>query len=225
MEAFKAYQNNPLIPIFPLGVVLLPQMEMPLHIFEERYKVMINECIDQGKAFGIVYFDGKQIRKFGCTAIITKILKRYADGRMDLLTTGDKRFYVEYLDESKAFLQAGVLYFDDRDEKITDEDEDLLHEALHLLKTLEQRSGTQIGYDRLGGLNLKQMSFMIPGSAGLTMEERQRFLEMTSTHERIGKGVEVLRKAILRAEISQEISRIIRGNGEIRGLMAERGIP
>ena len=55
METTKPYQREPLIPLFPLGVVLLPQMKMPLHIFEERYKVMINECIDQGKPFGIVY--------------------------------------------------------------------------------------------------------------------------------------------------------------------------
>ena len=68
------------------------------------------------------------------------------------------------------------------------------------------------------------MSFMIPGSEGFTMEERQRFLEMTSPHERIRKGVDVLRKVILRAEINQEISRIIGSNGQIRALLAEKGM-
>jgi ATP-dependent Lon protease len=92
MEDNKAYPRQPLIPVFPLGVVLLPQMKMPLHIFEKRYKVMINGCIDQEKPFGIVYFDGKQIQKIGCAASITKVLKRYGDGRMDILTIGEKRF-------------------------------------------------------------------------------------------------------------------------------------
>jgi Lon protease-like protein len=224
MKTTKPYQREPLIPLFPLGVVLLPQMEMPLHIFEERYKVMINECIDQGKPFGIVYFDGKQIQKIGCTASITKVLKRYGDGRMDILTIGEKRFHIEYLDESKAYLQAGVSYVDDQDEKATDEDDTLLHEVIHLLESLDRVSGIQSGYDRAGDLDLEQMSFMIPGSEGFTLEERQRFLEMTSPHERIRKGIEVLRKVILRAEINQEISRIIGGNGQIRAFLAEKGM-
>lgn len=185
METTKAYQRQPLIPLFPLGLVLLPQMKMPLHIFEERYKVMINECIDQGKPFGIVYFDGKQIQKIGCTASITKVLKRYGDGRMDILTISEKRFYIEYLDESKTYLQARVSYIDDQDEKAIDEDGTLLHEAIQLLKSLDQVSGIQSGYDRVGELDLKHMSFMIPGTEGFTMEERQRFLEMTSPHERL----------------------------------------
>ena len=224
METAKAYPSEPIIPLFPLGVVLLPQMKMPLHIFEERYKAMINECIDQSKPFGIVYFDGKQIQKIGCTASITKVLKRYGDGRMDILTTGEKRFHIEYLDESKAYLQAGALHIDDQDEQVTDEDDTLLHEAIQLLKKLGQVSGIQSSYDRVGDLDLKQMSFMIPGSEGFTMEERQRFLEMTSPHERIRKGVDVLRKVILRAEINQEISRIIGSNGQIRAFLAEKGM-
>jgi Lon protease-like protein len=224
METNKAYQKQPLIPLFPLGVVLLPHMKMPLHIFEERYKVMIHECIDQGKPFGIVYFDGKQIQKTGCTANITKVLKRYGDGRMDILTIGEKRFYIEYLDESKTYLQAGVLYIEDQDEKATDEDDTLVHQAIRLLKSLDQVSGIRSGYDRVDELDLQQMSFMIPASEGFTMEERQRFLEMTSPHERIQKGVDVLKKVILRAEINQEISRIIGSNGQIRAFLAEKGI-
>jgi hypothetical protein len=93
------------------------------------------------------------------------------------------------LDESKTYLQAGVLYIDDKDEKATDEDDTLLHEALHLLNSLDQVSGIQSRYDRVGDLDLKQMSFVIPGSEGFTMEERQRFLELTSPHERIQKGM------------------------------------
>jgi Lon protease-like protein len=224
METTKAYPSEPFIPLFPLGVVLLPRMEMPLHIFEERYKLMINECIDQDKFFGIVYSDGKQIQKIGCTASIMKVLKRYEDGRMDIVTIGEKRFHVEYLDESKTYLQAVVLYIEDKDEKATHEDDALLHEALHLLKSLDQISGTQADCGRVGDLDLKQMSFMIPSSEGFTMEERQRFLEMTSPHERIKKGVEVLRKVILRAKINQEISRIIGSNGQIRALLAEKGM-
>ena len=60
-------------------------MVMPLHIFEERYKTMVNECLEKNEPFGIVYFDGKKIHRIGCSAHITEILKQYDDGRMDIL--------------------------------------------------------------------------------------------------------------------------------------------
>jgi Lon protease-like protein len=77
-----------IIPLFPLGVVLLPEMILPLHIFEERYKTMIGQCLDQDEEFGIVYFNGKKMEEVGCTARILKVLKRYDDGRMDICHFG-----------------------------------------------------------------------------------------------------------------------------------------
>ncbi|MGD9236544.1 MAG: LON peptidase substrate-binding domain-containing protein, partial [Desulfobacterales bacterium] len=72
--------SETIIPIFPLGLVLLPQMSLPLHIFEDRYKQMINACMANDGVFGIVYFSGKQFETRGCTARIVDILKRYDDG-------------------------------------------------------------------------------------------------------------------------------------------------
>ena len=74
------------IPLFPLGLVLLPKMNLPLHIFEERYKLMISECLADSRPFGILYFDGDSIHSSGCTARITEVVERYDDGRMDILT-------------------------------------------------------------------------------------------------------------------------------------------
>ena len=84
-----------IIPLFPLGLVLLPQMPLPLHIFEERYKLMIGECLEKKKEFGIVYFNGTDIQAIGCTASIQKVLKRYDDGRLDILTQGENRFEIK----------------------------------------------------------------------------------------------------------------------------------
>ena len=55
-----------LIPLFPLGLVLFPHMPLPLHIFEERYKTMIRECLEEDKVFGVVYFSGDQIHLAAC---------------------------------------------------------------------------------------------------------------------------------------------------------------
>ena len=81
-------QSENTIPLFPLGLVLLPQMPLPLHIFEERYKLMIGECLRENRQFGIVYFNGTDIQTAGCTASILKVMKRYEDGRLDILTRG-----------------------------------------------------------------------------------------------------------------------------------------
>jgi len=93
----------PLIPLFPLGLVLLPYMELPLHIFEVRYKTMTNQCIEDGQDFGIVFFDGTVIQKIGCTAKIQSVVRRYDDGRMDILTRGKRRFVTKDMDESRPF--------------------------------------------------------------------------------------------------------------------------
>ena len=91
----KRMLSETVIPLFSLGLVLLPQMPLPLHIFEERYKLMIGECIGSNTAFGIVYFNGSDIQTIGCTATILKVLKRYSDGCLDILTHGENRFAIK----------------------------------------------------------------------------------------------------------------------------------
>ena len=66
------------IPLFPLGIVALPGMALPLHIFEERYKQMIGKCITEDNPFGIVLFDSRSIQSVGCTTRITEITKRFS---------------------------------------------------------------------------------------------------------------------------------------------------
>ncbi|MFP5229842.1 MAG: LON peptidase substrate-binding domain-containing protein [Acidobacteriota bacterium] len=101
------------IPLFPLNMVLFPGAALPLHIFEERYREMVGECLAEKKAFGVVRADGEQMSIVGCTAKIVRIVQRYDDGRMDILCEGESRFEIEGLDESRGFLQADVEFFED----------------------------------------------------------------------------------------------------------------
>src|SRR5215213_9051253 len=75
-------------PLFPLGLVLLPSEVVPLHIFEERYKLMIGECLESGGEFGIVWLSDSGLAEIGCTARITQVLDRFDDGRLNILVTG-----------------------------------------------------------------------------------------------------------------------------------------
>lgn len=224
METQKFTRKQQHLPIFPLGVVLLPKMTMPLHIFEERYKNMVNECMKRNEPFGLVYFDGKQIHKVGCTAQIIEVLKHYEDGRMDIVVQGEQRFYMDQIDDSRAYLVSGIFYIDDMEESVNDEDEALIHKITNLLKYLDKLSGRMGDDARFDGVDLKRLSFMVPGAEGFTMEERQRFLDMTSTRERIEKGLRVLEKVISRVKINREVLEIIGGNGHIKAFLAERGL-
>src|SRR2546423_15088488 len=75
-------------PLFPLGIVLLPSEVVPLHIFEERYKLMIAECLENDSEFGIVWLSDDGLREVGCTARVSQVMKELEDGRMNILVAG-----------------------------------------------------------------------------------------------------------------------------------------
>jgi Lon protease-like protein len=105
-----------LLPLFPLQVVLLPGAELPLHIFEDRYKEMIGEVIRERLEFGVILANEKGIVNTGCTAMIDKVLREYPDGRMDVIARGRRRFEIVMLNDERPFLRGSVEFFDDEEE-------------------------------------------------------------------------------------------------------------
>lgn len=204
-----------IIPLFPLGVVLFPMTPLPLHIFEERYKLMIGECLEKLREFGVVLYSGDELQNTGCTAKITKLLKQHSDGRMDILTEGVGRFVIHEVYDKKPYLEAKVSFFDDDHETETEDIRQLAEKGIELLKLLK----TFTKDERVDPHNIpsdpKRISYLIAGTSGFTVEEMQTFLEMRSSHERLRKGVASLEKNIERIELSKEIMKIINGNGNI----------
>jgi Lon protease-like protein len=209
-------QSRNTIPLFPLGLVLLPQMPLPLNIFEERYKLMIGECLEKNKEFGIVYFNGTDIQAIGCTASIQSVLKRYDDGRLDILTRGENRFEISEMYDHKPYMEAGVTFFDDKLEENTDACQELADNGMNLLKQFAEFSGMQGEYGFIEIMDFKSISFLIAACEGFSYEEKQKFLEMSSTCERLEKSVGSLAKIIERTQITVEIQKIIGGNGNMR---------
>jgi Lon protease-like protein len=105
-----------LLPLFPLQVVLLPGAELPLHIFEDRYKEMIGEAIRDRLEFGVILANEKGIVNTGCTAMIDKLLREYPDGRLDIIARGRRRFEIVRLNDERSFLRGSVEFFDDDEE-------------------------------------------------------------------------------------------------------------
>ncbi len=101
------------IPLFPLNLVLFPGAALPLHIFEQRYKEMIARCIEESIAFGIVYAPEGGIASVGCTAEIRQVLRKHADGRLDILTRGADVIRIIRVVDEKPYFEALVQYLNE----------------------------------------------------------------------------------------------------------------
>jgi Lon protease-like protein len=123
-----------LLPLFPLQLVVFPRTQLPLHIFEERYKEMVGEAISNQSEFGIVLAKEDGIVNAGCTVLVDRVVTRYDDGRMDILTRGARRFEIVLLNEEKPYLRGEVVFFDD--DEPGPAPEELQHEALLRYRSL-----------------------------------------------------------------------------------------
>jgi Lon protease-like protein len=106
-------QRPSLIPLFPLDVVLLPEMVLPLHIFEPRYKLMIGRCLSERIEFGMLLASEQAMATIGCTAEITQKINDYPDGRMDIITEGRSVFRLMELLDQKEYYEGNVEYLVD----------------------------------------------------------------------------------------------------------------
>jgi len=173
-----------LMPIFPLELVLLPGVPLPLHIFEPRYKEMIVECLEQKKPFGIVRASSDGVADIGCTAEIMSVTKKYDDGRMDILTRGVERFEVIQVNEERSFLQAEISLVQDEDE----EDEpgkpatEMVTQAVRLHAEIAKLAGAEpSGPDEQAG----NLSFLLAGSLPLDLDFKQSLLSTLSEAKRL----------------------------------------
>src|SRR5205823_4936047 len=124
-------------PLFPLGIVALPGEVIPLHIFEERYKTMMNECLRDDGEFGILWLSDDGLREVGCACKIEQVLERMEDGRMNLLVRGTRPFKVLERQGHLAYPAGVVEFVEDRDDDV---DPDLLETAREAYADLVKRA-------------------------------------------------------------------------------------
>ena len=180
---------------------------------------MIGECLQQEEEFGVVFYDGSKIKNIGCLARITRVSKKYDDGRMDILTQGTRRFMIDHLDEEKEYLQAEVSYFDDDDFEDFIVSQEKHDQAIDLLRQIAEITRNNPDLVSSHEFSTQQLSFIIASIEGFTAQEKQEFLEMRSTAKRLDKGIEALDKLIERIRINDEIKKIIGGNGHLPELL------
>ena len=197
------------IPIFPLDVVLFPGIPLPLHIFEERYKLMVHECMEQRREFGVVMTRGDGVAAVGCTAVILQVVKQYADGRMDILTVGRTPFQMSDVFDEKPYLEASVEYLDD--EPMPDDMAsprqllDLYQQCYAMLRgRAPQMDGAPPGVP---------ITFLIAAELPLDLEYKQELLELRSETERQANLREKMEKWLPELEQLDLVKRRAGGNG------------
>jgi uncharacterized protein len=199
-----------LLPLFPLDLVLLPAVPLPLHVFEPRYKEMINECLTQNRHFGIVRSKEEALASIGCTAEIINVMKTYPDGRMDILTEGKRRFEVLELNQERSFLQAEVIYLDDENEPAAGPD---LETALRLHGEIMELAGAQP--EDTQKTDSSQLAYRLAGSLPFDPDFQQTLLEMNSEADRIRSIITFFERILPVLQQSARAKRQAGGNGHV----------
>lgn len=200
------------LPLFPLGVVLLPGEPVPLHIFEPRYKEMVRVCIDDDRPFGIIYASESRLAEVGCTARIERIAARYDDGRLDIVAIGEQRFQVAEIHRDLLYLSADVSAMEDAG---PEDDPGARRAAIARHMKLLELAGEAPKPHRYD--QSLPMSFVIGRNAGLDLADKQRLLEMDLESERIRFLSEHLGALLVRLEKAREFRDLARGDGHADG--------
>ena len=183
------------IPLFPLNVVLLPGATLPLHIFEPRYRKMVRRCCDEKCEFGVLLALPKGIVRVGCTAEVIEVVKRYNDGRMDIITIGRSPFRITELVNSDAYandelLEGDVDFLDDREHRTdsrTEKELLRLYEVCHTLLFDDYPRNLQNEAP-------EYLSFMVASTLPLDLMCKQQILELRSEGDRQERLVGYLRE-------------------------------
>jgi Lon protease-like protein len=197
-------------PLFPLGIVALPGELIPLHIFEERYKTMMNECMRDEREFGIVWLSDDGLREVGCAVEIERVLERLDDGRMNLLTRGTRPIRVVERQGHLAY-PAGVIEFvADRDEPVDPELEARAHEAYAEL--VERATDRAPDAEELAEMS----AYAMAATVDFGLDAKQGLLDLRSENARLRLVARLFRAALKRLDFVDRAQARARSNGKVR---------
>ena len=197
-------------PLFPLGIVALPGEMVPLHIFEERYKTMMNECLEQEKEFGIVWLSDDGLRENGCACAIDRVVERTEDGRMNLLTRGTRPFRVIERQAHLAYPAGVIEFLEDREEPV---DPEVLAQAHEAYADLVRRA-TDNDPD---AAELAEMdAYAMAATVDFGPDAKQGLLDLRSENARLRLVTRLFHAAVERLDLIDRAQERARSNGKIR---------
>lgn len=204
------------LPLFPLGLVLYPGEQVPLHIFEDRYKDLTAYCREHDVPFGIVRAHEGEWADVGTTARIDQVVKRYDDGRMDILVHGEERFRLGEVHTEASYYTADVTLMEDEASTV---DLDLKERVITQHMKLLELAGRTVRPDLYE--DVEQLSFVLAQNGALEGDQKQEVLECRTEKERIRYLIQHFETIIPRIEKQEGVQRRIRSNGHFKDFPPE----
>jgi ATP-dependent Lon protease len=205
-----------IIPLFALPMNIFPGEALPLHIFEERYRELVAYCLEGPKLgklrpFGISLASDDHLADIGCAVMIERVVTRYDDGKLDIITHGGERYRTRRVIREKIYPEIEIEFFGDASDESSVETADV---AITLfMKVIEMAKG----HPPKGNLTRSsRLSFELAHGSGLEPGERQILLEMTSEEERLQHLIKYYRALIPVLSWKEDVQGRIRANGHFR---------
>jgi len=198
-------------PLFPLGLVLLPHELVPLHIFEERYRLMVGECLEEESEFGIVWLADGGLKEVGCSARITRVLESFEDGRVNILVEGVEPFRLLRRIDDLPYPAGDVEPLVDDD--LDDEDSSVAAAARRRYSDLlNEVTDERPDDEELAVLDAYGMA----ATLDVALEAKQMLLELRSEHARLEQLEGLFAEALSRIRHAERAAERAQGNGSVR---------
>lgn len=201
-----------MIGIFPLGIVLFPESVIQLHIFEEKYKVLINHCLNTDINFGVNTVLSSKIQKIGCTAKIVDVLKKYPDGKMDIIVKGKRKYLIRKRN-------VGPFDYIEADIDLIDEDNEYpdiqtIEECVRIYNTIaEEVKSLKLNKIDSSLFYSITPSYFFAQKAGLTIEQKYHLLQLSSENKRLNYLLSHLKEVEPLLKETEIMNQIIRNDG------------
>jgi Lon protease-like protein len=196
-------------PLFPLGLVALPSELIPLHIFEDRYKAMIERCRTEPSEFGIVWMADDGLRPIGCACEIAEVLEELDDGRINLVARGTRPFRIDARQDELPYPAGVVEFLPDRDELPDLEAAGAARQAYAEL--VLQATDRTPDPDELAAMSAYQMAATVE----FGLDAKQGLLDLRSEAARMKLVARLFRAAVKRLDFVERAQARARSNGKV----------
>jgi Lon protease-like protein len=198
------------IGLFPLELVLLPSERVPLHIFEDRYRELIAECLEQESEFGLILETDDGIREIGTRTAVLEVIHTFDDGRMNVLVEGQTRFRVLRLTEGRSFRTAEVEALEDDGETASQAEVEKVLAVFRRLVTVAEAE--EIEEPKASS---PALSYELASRVDFGHELKQELLELRSERRRLHRLAELLERAVTGLTREAEVRERASGNGKV----------
>ncbi len=196
-------------PLFPLDLVMLPGEVVPLHIFEQRYRTMIAECLESGSEFGIVWLGDEVLHEVGCTVEVTKVMEEMDDGRMNILVEGVRPFRLQRRVDDMDYPAGDILLLDE--EESVDDPDAAAAARRGYADLVERVTDSRPTEDDLAELDAYGMASTI----AFENDAKQELLELRSESERLRRLTTLCVRALERYDYAEQAAERARSNGKV----------